>query len=125
MAKLKLDLDSLTVESFETTEQDQREGTVHGAQATLATCMHSCFTCALSCFRTCDASCQVLSCHGTCSPTCFTCGTSCHQVRTCGASCQHLTCGFSCLGQTCHISCPSCPTCFDRCLTHPVGAGPC
>lgn len=99
MAKLKLDLDSLAVESFDTDPQDHDEGTVHGAQATLLTCA----SCVASCQYSCEASCRY----------------TCPRLRTCGASCV-----FTCLGPTCYMSCfGTCDPAF--CRTWRPGAPPC
>lgn len=73
MKKLKLDLDSVQVESFETTARGERISTVHGYQdmmnpfgeqaaASDATCINSCptnwcGTCANTCWNTCEGSC--------------------------------------------------------------------
>ena len=77
MKKLKLDLDSVTVESFETTAGRDRGATILGYQDMLnpfgevpeepgggsdATCLNSCptnwcGTCANTCWNTCPASC--------------------------------------------------------------------
>lgn len=79
MAKLKLNLDDLRVESFATTPQGpDRGGTVHAYQSepTCETCdtCTECYTCASNC--TCDT---CLPCHQTEIPThlCGTCGTPC------------------------------------------------
>jgi hypothetical protein len=71
--KLKLDLDALQVESFDTTVADHRhEGTVFGQGCTCytnCTCP-GCPTCDASCGGTCAA-----SCNGTCDASCNgTCG---------------------------------------------------
>jgi hypothetical protein len=75
--KLKLDLDALQVESFDTTSAGHRhDGTVFGQQCTCytqCTCP-GCPTCDASCNGTCEA-----SCNGTCDATCNgTCGASCN-----------------------------------------------
>lgn len=70
MKKIKLDLDELTVESFDTTP----EGAVYG----YGTCPTFCgqATCYVSCNGTCDTcpatdcSCPVRSCLETCCATC-------------------------------------------------------
>ena len=79
--KLRLDLEDLSVESFDTTPSEhRREGTVFAQQCT-------CYTnCTCPGCPTCDA-----SCNGTCGGTCNgTCG-----ENTCAASC-YGTCDYSC-----------------------------
>lgn len=86
MNKLKLDLDQLTVESFDTNASGiTRRGTVRG---------HS-----DSCFLT--------DCQFTCADTCNTCGASCGGGCGSGYSCGG-TCGGTCVD-------PSCNTCFTNC----------
>jgi hypothetical protein len=74
MKKIKLDLDDLKVESFDTTP----EGTVYG----YGTCPTFCGTCAGQ--ATCDSTCYA-SCGGTCD-TCPATGCSC-PVRECNETC--------------------------------------
>lgn len=85
MIKLRLHLDDLAVETFDTVRMDKARGTVIGAQQ-LCTC-GSCpgqATCDYTCDdATCAATCDDDSCAGgsclTCSPTCWdTC-----RVRVC------------------------------------------
>jgi hypothetical protein len=91
MEKLKLQLDNLSVESFDTTCEAKGHGTVRGEQAT-NTCP-GCPTCAATCAYTCDdATCPqcptcAASCNGTCAgATCFdSCGRTCWD--TCGIGC--------------------------------------
>jgi hypothetical protein len=79
MRKLRLDLDDLSVESFETTPLPRTEnGTVFGQEQ--CTCYTQC-TCP-GC-PTCDA-----SCNGTCAYTC------------------EGTCAYTCAGDTCGLGCP-------------------
>ena len=82
MTKLKLQLDDLSVESFET-HFAEAQGTVLGNDSdyTEGTCPG---------FATCDASCDA-SCNGTCFQTCA------------GGTCNG-TCGFSC-PQSCYGTC--------------------
>ena len=87
MEKLKLQLDNLTVESFDTTCEVKGSGTVRGEQAT-NTCP-GCPTCAATCAYTCD--------DATC-PNCPTCAVSCN------GTCQGQTCWDSC-GRTCWDTC--------------------
>lgn len=102
MHKLKLDLDQLAVESFDTNPSDSaRRGTVQGFVPTpAATCFITCPTCyntCASCGGTCDN-----SCGGTCYCSGYTCGGSC------GGTCNEVTC------VTCHTNCEQ-----DSCV------GPC
>ena len=95
MNKLKLNLDQLTVESFNTDASEvARRGTVR-AHSELCiptygpiTCGDSCDTCDNTCYDSCGASCGGCSggyaCGGTCgsscvNPTCNTCLTNCQQ----------------------------------------------
>ena len=86
MNKLKLRLDDLRIDSFDTTAPQKAKGTVFGEQCTCytqCTCP-GCPTCDASCNGTCDA-----SCNGTCGATCNdTCAASCYG--TC-ASCECLS----------------------------------
>jgi hypothetical protein len=95
MNKLKLDLDQLTVESFDTDASGiARRGTVRAHSHLCAPTIAD-----LTCLNTCD----------TCDNTCGSCGASCGG--TCGC-----TGGYSC-GGTCGGSCvdPTCNTCFTNC----------
>ncbi len=86
MRKLSLNLDQLTVDSFDTSAAAAEKGTVFGEQCT---CWTNC-TCP-GC-PTCDA-----SCNGTCGATCNTCGASCDQTH-CGCpigTCWDTACGNS------------------------------
>ncbi len=87
--KLKLSLDDLAVDSFDTTRADTHKGTVFGEQCT-------CYTnCTCPGCPTCDA-----SCNGTCGGTC---DASCNG--TCDASCNG-SCNWTCAGDSCNgISC--------------------
>lgn len=65
MKKIRLQLDALAVESFETTAAEKAKGTVFGEEC-------SCLTdCTCPGCPTCDNTCP-LSCNGTCNE--FTCG---------------------------------------------------
>jgi hypothetical protein len=93
MKKLKLHLDDLQIDSFQTTPAEKPKGTVFGEQCT-------CYTqCTCPGCPTCDASCNG-TCDATCPNTCFTC---------------ELSCRPSCLG-TCDYFNPSCvyTNCFSR-----------
>jgi hypothetical protein len=89
--KLKLKLDDLLVDTFQTTSAQKEKGTVFGEQCT-------CYTnCTCPGCPTCDGTCDA-SCNGTCDASCNgTCGASCNG--TCNA-----TCDYSC-GDTCFNSC--------------------
>ena len=85
--KLKLRLDDLRVDTFQTTPTPKAKGTVFGEQCTCytnCTCP-GCPTCAASCNGTCDASCNG-SCAATCDASCYgTCD------WTCDYSCNNCT----------------------------------
>ncbi len=67
MQKLKLHLDDLSVESFNTIPMEKAKGTVIGKEATEvytcddATCVGTCQTCSPTCWDTC----RVRICYGT------------------------------------------------------------
>lgn len=92
MEKLKLHLDELSVESFDTSCNLKDKGTVVGEQNT-NTCP-GCPTCAATCAYTCD--------DATC-PNCPTCAASCNGTcagNTCWDSCGRTcwdTCGIGCI----------------------------
>jgi hypothetical protein len=81
MRKLRLQLDDLRIDSFDTTQAKKARGTVFGEQCTCYTqctcpgcpsCDESCNgTCEVSCFDTCAG-----SCNGTCYKTCNGCNTT-------------------------------------------------
>lgn len=105
MAKLKLDVNSLSVQSFQTVATEgAARGTVHGrAEVPDKTygcsinppCLHTeQLSCNGTCYETCHESCHwELTCHtclATCPITCWnTCGNTCGScmVATCGATC--------------------------------------
>jgi hypothetical protein len=93
--KLKLKLDDLLVDTFDTTAVQKAKGTVFGEQCTCwtycgqntcpgcPTCDASCNgTCGASCNGTCGASCDA-SCYGTCDDSCecsnWTCDDYCNN----------------------------------------------
>ena len=88
MKKLKLRLDDLLVDTFQTTPAAREKGTVFGEQCTCytqCTCP-GCPTCYASCNGSCDA-----SCNGTCGASCYgSCG-----GNTCDGSCGG-TCDYAC-----------------------------
>ena len=77
--KLNLDLDALSVDSFETDAAADSTGTVHGRTDDIGSIEELCadsfqLTCGLSCGGTCE------SCSNTCNATCGdTCGDPCGQ----------------------------------------------
>lgn len=83
MKKLKLDPDSLRVDSFDPAPGARGEGTVIAGQVLTFTCQLSCAnTCGQSCFVTCQFTCRRTCYGGTCELTCqLTC------PITCDASC--------------------------------------
>jgi hypothetical protein len=102
--KLKLKLDDLAVDSFDTIPMEKSKGTVFGEQCTCWTAcgQNTCPGC-----PTCDGSCNdtcVASCNGTCNcPTNDTCGWSCDYSCMCNSnqpcpSAQYSACnGYDCL----------------------------
>jgi hypothetical protein len=96
MAKLKLQLEDLLIDSFDTTPAEKGRGTVFGEQCTCWTrCgQNTCPGC-----PTCDA-----SCNGTCAASCAqTCAYTCDDA-SCAGTCGD-TCDYSCNGDTCFVSC--------------------
>ena len=85
MKKMKLNLEALAIESFDTTHPPAKRGTVFGDQCTCPTncTCPGCPTCDGTCPQTCGDSCNG-TCGGqwTCDPTCDSCYfTGC--VNTC------------------------------------------
>jgi hypothetical protein len=111
MHKLKLDLDQLTVESFDTIVPDgTQRGTVQGFGPTrFVSCVPGAATCGISCEPGCDNSvggtCDP-SCGGTCDATCNCTGNSCYG--TCAATCNVTcaTCQTYCQQESCVYVCP-------------------
>jgi hypothetical protein len=95
--KLTLNLDDLTVDSFDTTVAEKQKGTVFGEQCTCPT------QCTCPGCPTCDASCNG-TCGGTCEATCN---------GTCAATCEYVSCGGTCYDQSC-----GCGDSVDFCTTH-------
>ncbi|HYW11389.1 MAG TPA: hypothetical protein VE871_05510 [Longimicrobium sp.] len=93
--KLKLSLDELTIDSFDTTRPAAKNGTVFGEQCT-------CYTqCTCPGCPTCYA-----SCNGTCAGTC---------ANTCANTCDDATCGCG-TGYTCDQTACGCypeTSCFN------------
>ena len=76
-SKLKLNLDQLSVDSFDTTRSEKPKGTVFGEQCT-------CYTnCTCPGCPTCDATCAYTCDDATC-PNCPTCNASCNGTCNCG-----------------------------------------
>lgn len=116
MKKLKLDLDDLRIDSFDTTPAfgERQRGTVvgaapetyYGCNSEGETC-DTCRTCNDTCWYTCG-----VSCGGTCN-TCYTnCGTCPGQwtcdVTCCGSCGTCDTCDYSCGGSCdCTSTCPA------------------
>jgi hypothetical protein len=91
MNKLRLTLEDLRIDSFDTTSPAPRKGTVVAQQdCTCVTCATVCDntcpnweTCGLSCYYTCQETCDDPSCDVTCQDTCG---------PSCGGTCRQYTC---------------------------------
>ena len=96
MRKLKLEIENLAVESFDTQAAAKPKGTVFGEQCTCYTACTcpGCPTCDNTCAYTCD--------DATC-PACPTCAASCNG--TCDDSCNYGTCGEYTCAFTCYDTC--------------------
>jgi hypothetical protein len=106
--KLKLNLEQLTVDSFDTTTVQKSKGTVFGEQCTCWTqCGQNtcpgCPTCDATCGNTCVNTCDDPSCAGSCDASCYgTCaGNTC--LNTCYETCRPRLCygSFDSCGQIC------------------------
>ena len=99
MRKIRLQLESLAVESFDTTGPRPDAGTVAAHQiVTVAPCDYE----SGSCFA---------SCNGTCARTC-SCEATCNGYESCAGTCFEYTCERTCRG-----SCGYCgPGTADTCL---------
>jgi len=94
-SKLKLNLEDLTVASFDTTRSETPKGTVFGEQCT-------CYTnCTCPGCPSCDATCTEIdsaSCYGTCVASCYgtyECGTDSCNISCNETNCaQAYTCGY-------------------------------
>lgn len=84
MGKLRLQLDQLTVDSFDTSTPEADRGTVFGEQCTCHT------NCTCPGCPTCDhTQCGQLSCHDSCAGTCqgwYTCQGANTRDQTCNMS---------------------------------------
>ena len=92
MNKLRLQLDDLKVDTFDTTAAQEAKGTVFGEQCT---CQTQC-TC----------------------PGCPSCGDTCPQTCA-GMSCDH-TCDNSCIYGTCEQTCENYPYAQPCTLNGPI-----
>ncbi|HEX2081653.1 MAG TPA: hypothetical protein VHG08_28375 [Longimicrobium sp.] len=94
--KLKLDLDQLAVDSFDTEARATPKGTVFGEQCTCytnCTCP-GCPTCDASCNGTCGENTCQASCNGTCGDTCNCSGYTCDYCTINDYTCNgYGTCG--------------------------------
>jgi hypothetical protein len=98
--KLTLNLEDLSVDSFDTTATQKAKGTVFGEQCT-------CYTnCTCPGCPTCDATCNYTCDDATC-PNCPTCAASCNGTCNCPTN---NTCGYSCNYSEC---CPINETCLQ------------
>jgi hypothetical protein len=97
MRKLKLDLDQLTVDSFDTIPSEEpTRGTVEAHSHLCVSPFETCVD--LQCpTGTCGATCATCASCDSCNATCYTC------YNTCGDSCQG-TC-VSCLTECEPVSC--------------------
>ena len=95
MRKLRLDLDQLTVESFDTAAKVKEKGTVIAEQQ--CTCQTQCTcpgcptcgdTCPASCAYTCDDPSCAESCGGSCVPE-YSCWDTCAGQYTCESQTGH------------------------------------
>ena len=99
-AKLKLQLDELTVDSFPTTATEREKGTVFGEQCTCytnCTCP-GCPTCDATCAATCPYTCD----DNSCGDTCNTCAASCYDSCV---TCVGPRCGYTALQTNCNEIC--------------------
>ena len=87
-SKLELNLDELTVDSFDTTISEKPQGTVFGEQCTCHTACTcpGCPTCYASCNGTCGGTCGENTCAADCNGTCVNC-----TGWTCDYSCDAPT----------------------------------
>lgn len=86
MRKLRLDLDQLTVDTFDTSTAAKEKGTVFGEQCTcntVCTCP-GCPSCDATCPATCAYTCDDWSCGGSCFLT--ECGGNTYDDHTCDPS---------------------------------------
>ncbi|HEX8695606.1 MAG TPA: hypothetical protein VF746_24545 [Longimicrobium sp.] len=98
MPKLRLELEALAVESFDTAPAAGGAGTVRGHAEAVPADEIDCSRC-----PTCDASCRTCELQDTCWQTCAaSCQGSCDSCTLC----QEITCATNCL-RTCQVDCTS------------------
>jgi hypothetical protein len=100
MKKMKLSLDDLKVESFQTTPEGAEgdRGTVYGyISCDLTICQECGPTCACTRDPSCNGTCAA-SCNGTCYASC---GGTCNV--SCNGGCGGLTCPEVCGTFACHL----------------------
>ena len=91
-SKLKLNLDELTIDSFDTTSRESGRGTVVGEEQC---------TCWTQCGQNTCPGCP--TCGETCNANVYTCAYSCDTCDgSCGGSCWYTECPTN--GQTCNPS---------------------
>jgi len=86
MPKLKLEIDALAVESFDTVPAGDARGTVEGNATFLGT--GGCYTCdATRCVETCHDSCDnsLDYCTCACTADCTAAGPGCHRISDAGS----------------------------------------
>ena len=98
--KIRLNLEALAVDSFDTTAPAHARGTVFAEQCTCPTncTCPGCPTCDDTCPATCPWTCDDASCVDSCNGTCY--------GHTCEGTCRIDGCGFSdrdTCGRTCTI----------------------
>ncbi|HEX8695613.1 MAG TPA: pinensin family lanthipeptide [Longimicrobium sp.] len=108
--KMKLNLEELQVESFETVAGEPERGTVRGyitgtlgcncTEDTCASCEGTCDTCFNTCPDTCANTCPA-TCRNTCPATCNTCDGQASCVDTCWESCDFTECAWDCTFYPC------------------------
>lgn len=91
-SKLKLELEQLTVDSFDTSASQAGEGTVFGEQLTTLQTRPRDHTC----YESCNGSCET----GPCWTACASCNDTC-DGWTCAGPWSDCTCGYEC-GMTAH-----------------------
>ena len=90
-SKLTLNLDDLSVDSFDTSSTRKAKGTVFGEQCTCytnCTCP-GCPTCGATCPNTCANTCDDY----TCAASCNGCGGTGYTVCECPGTCFDTNCG--------------------------------
>ena len=92
--KLKLDMEQLTVESFDTSNSQEQRGTVMGEQCTCpsACSCPGCPSCDATCPATCYNTCDDYSCANTCDGNCEVYSDACNSYAPCPTA-QYTACG--------------------------------